>query len=229
VDRLGPLTALARPLGGLDRRLRLVGLPRRERYASMMSHFDREQMTDLCRPEFLAAASAGPDPWSDVLALPRARGVDRYGLLDTSTYLPGAVLTKVDRMSMAHSLEVRSPLLDHRVYELAARLPSSLKLARGTTKWLLRRLALKRGMPEDLVLRRKQGFGVPVGEWFRSEQRDWVTQLLLDERSQSRGYFETAAVRRLLDDHIARRVDYAAELWTLAMLELWHRQFIDAG
>lgn len=226
-DRMGPLTALARPLGRFDRRMAWLAQPGQRRYALEMSHVNPAQMAELCRPEFLAAASAGPDPWDDVLALPPGCGADRYGALDTTTYLPGAVLTKVDRMSMAHSLEVRSPLLDHEVYEFAARLPVNLKLRRGTTKWLLRQLALRRGMPKDLVLRPKQGFGVPVEEWFRHDQRDWITNLLLDPRSTSRGYFDVAAVRRLLDDHVSG-TNHSAALWSLGMLELWHRQFIDA-
>jgi asparagine synthase (glutamine-hydrolysing) len=227
-DRLGPLAALARPVRNRSNRLAMLAEPRETRYAVMMSRFTRAEMGSLCRPEFLRAMAAGPSPWEDVLALPAARGVDRYGALDTTTYLPGAVLTKVDRMSMAHSLEVRSPLLDHEVYEFAARLPARLKLHRGTTKWLLRRLALRRGMPEDLVLRPKQGFGVPVGDWFRNEQRDWIRSLLSDERTVARDYFDPAGVRRLLDDHVGGSADHAAKLWSLAMLELWHRQYIDA-
>jgi asparagine synthase (glutamine-hydrolysing) len=225
--RLGPLSALARPLRRLDRRLALLAVPSERRYATMMSHFGPDQMAEVCDPGFLREASAGPSPWDDVLALPDAQGVDRFGALDTTTYLPGAVLTKVDRMSMAHALEVRSPLLDHEVYEYAARLPPGLKLRRGTTKWLLRRLALRRGMPEDLVMRPKQGFGVPVGDWFRNEQRDWIGDLLLDERTRGRGYFRAETVGRLLDDHVSGRADHSARLWSLAMLELWHRQYID--
>jgi asparagine synthase (glutamine-hydrolysing) len=226
--RLGPLSTLARPLKRLDRRLAMLAVPAERRYAEMMSHFGPDQMAEVCDPGFLREAAAGPSPWDDVLALPDARGVDRFGALDTTTYLPGAVLTKVDRMSMAHALEVRSPLLDQEVYEYAARLPPGLKLRRGTTKWLLRQLALRRGMPEDLVLRPKQGFGVPVGQWFRDEQRAWITGLLLDDQSLGRGYFRPEAVRRLLDDHVAGRADHAPRLWSLAMLELWHRQYIDA-
>jgi asparagine synthase (glutamine-hydrolysing) len=82
-------------------------------------------------------------------------------------------------------------------------------------------------MPEDLVMRPKQGFGVPVGDWFRNEQRDWIGDLLLDERSRGRGYFRAETVGRLLDDHVSGRADHSARLWSLAMLELWHRQYID--
>ena len=208
--------------------LGVLEVPTEQRYAAMMSHFTRSQLAAAAEPALLEAMRLGADPWDDVLALPDVRGVDRYGALDTTTYLPGAVLAKVDRMSMAHSLEVRSPLLDHNVYEFAARLPGRLKLRNGTTKWLLRRLAVRRGLPADLVLRPKQGFGVPVGEWFRTDQRAWITDLLLDPRSTGRGILRPDAVRELLDAHVQRRADHAATLWSLAMLELWFRQFIDA-
>ena len=109
--------------------------------------------------------------------------MDRYLALDTETYLPGDVLTKVDRMSMAHGLEVRSPFLDYRIHEFAAALPASLKIRRGTTKYLLRQLALRRGLPADLVSRRKQGFGVPVGTWLRGDLRAWMTDVLSTPRA----------------------------------------------
>jgi asparagine synthase (glutamine-hydrolysing) len=223
-DRLGPLAALTRPLARFDRRFGVLSLPRQQRYASIMALMEPELLERLCRPEFLAAARA--EPWEDVLTLPDTAGVNRYALFDARTYMPGAVLTKVDRMSMAHSLEVRSPLLDHHVYEFAASLPSRMKLRLGRSKWLLRQLALRRGLPEDLVWRRKQGFGVPVARWFREEQREWITGLLLDERTTGRDYFNTDAVRALLDEHVAG-ADRSAQLWILATLELWHRQFID--
>ena len=238
-DRLGPVARAAGPLRSLSRKLpdagpakrldRWLGVietPSDVRYPEMMSRFGQAGMAALCAPDFLEAA-AGPDTWRDVMAMPDAKGVDRFGGLDTRTYLPGAVLAKVDRMTMAHALEVRSPLLDHHVYEFAARVPGRLKLHRGTTKWLLRRLAMRRGIPEDLVMRPKQGFGVPVGAWFRNEQRGWITDLLTDPRTEARGYFRDGRVRALLDDHVAGRAQNADQLWNLAMLELWHRQYID--
>ncbi len=99
-----------------------------------------------------------------------------------------------------------------------------MKLRGSTTKWLLRQLALRRGVPEDLVLRPKQGFGVPIATWFRGEQREWVDDLV----STDRGYFDPAATRRLLDEHAAGTADRSSELWILAMLELWQRQLVDA-
>ncbi len=140
-DRLGPLPLAARPLSralsatGLNGRLARVarGLAAvsrspHDRYAAIMAHFEPAALDRLCRPEFLAEAGGTRMAWDDVLALPDVPGVDRYLALDTVTYLPGDLLLKVDRMSMAHALEVRSPLLDHHIHEYAATLPGDLKL-----------------------------------------------------------------------------------------------------
>jgi asparagine synthase (glutamine-hydrolysing) len=239
-DRLGPLPLAARPVAravaatGLNGRLARVsrGLAAasrssHERYAAMMSHFDPAGIERLCQPEFLAEAGGSRAAWDEVLTPSELRGVDRYLALDTATYLPGDLLLKVDRMSMAHALEVRSPLLDHQVQAYAAALPGDLKLRRGTTKWLLKHLAARRGLPEHLVNRRKQGFGIPVGEWFRSELRPWIEDVLRDPATLSRGYFDPNESDRLLREHIAGSADHTPRLWNLAMLELWHRRWID--
>jgi asparagine synthase (glutamine-hydrolysing) len=239
-DRLGPVTRAARPAAraltatGLNGRaarvargLAAVSRSSHERYASIMSHFEPAAIERLCAPEFLAEAGGSRRAWDDVLALPDIRGVDRYLALDTATYLPGDLLLKVDRMSMAHALEVRSPLLDHHVHEFAAALPPGLKLRKGTTKWLLKQLATRRGLPEHLVHRRKQGFGIPIGEWFRGELRPWIEGVLRDPATRARGYFAPAEVDRLLDEHVEARADHTYRLWNLAMLELWHREWVD--
>jgi asparagine synthase (glutamine-hydrolysing) len=239
-DRLGPLPQAARPLAravassGLDGRfaraargLTAASRSSHDRYAAIMSHFDPTGIERLCRPEFLARAGGSRSAWDTVLVAPALRGVDRYLALDTATYLPGDLLLKVDRMSMAHALEVRSPLLDHEVYEFAAALPGDVKLRRGTTKWLLKQLAARRGLPDHLVNRRKQGFGVPIGEWFRGELRPWIEDVLGDPGTLARGYFDPAETRRLLTEHLEGRRDHTPRLWNLAMLELWHRRWID--
>jgi asparagine synthase (glutamine-hydrolysing) len=192
-----------------------------------MAHFEPDALQRLCRPEFLAAAGGPRKAWDEVLVLPDLPGVDRYLALDVATYLPGDLLVKVDRMSMAHALEVRSPLLDHRVHEWAARLPTQLKLRRGTMKWPLKELARRRGMPDALVDRPKKGFGIPVGEWFRADLRPWLEDVLFDSRTTDRGLFRREEVERLLSDHLASRADHTPRLWNLAMLELWHRSWID--
>ena len=239
-DRLGPLPQMARPVARavassrlhgrfarLSRGLTTASRSSHDRYAAIMSHFDPGAIDRLCRPEFLERAGGSRSAWDTVLVLPELRGVDRYLALDTATYLPGDLLLKVDRMSMAHALEVRSPLLDHNVYAYAAALPADLKLRRGTTKWLLKQLAARRGLPDHLVNRRKQGFGIPIGEWFRDELRPWIEDVLRDPRTQARGYFDVAETERLLTEHIEGRAVHTPRLWNLAMLELWHRRWID--
>jgi len=146
----------------------------------------RAELERLCTPALLDAAGGPRQAWEAVLALPALRGVDRYVALDVVTYLPGDLLVKVDRMSIAHRLEVRSPLHDHHVHGWAARRSWRLKLRHGVLKWPLKELARRRGMPDALVDRPKKGFGVPVGEWFRGELRPWLEDVLFDARSRSR-------------------------------------------
>jgi len=239
-DRLGPATMLLKPLprligighprrwrGRAIRALEALTLSRHDRYASIVAHFTPAQLDALCTPEFLSAAGGSRAAWDQTLALPPLAGVDPYVALDVGSYLPGDLLLKVDRMSMAHSLEVRSPLLDYRVQEFGAALPTFMKLRGRMTKWLLRELATRRGLPHDLVHRRKQGFGIPVGEWMRDELRGWLEDVLFDPQTQSRGYFRRAAVEGLVKDHVEGRRDHTPRLWSLLMLELWHRTWID--
>jgi asparagine synthase (glutamine-hydrolysing) len=193
--------------------------PRAERYGQLMQVFSlaersalwtidaREQMGTLLSSGFLL----GPSP---------ADGITGLQLLDVETYLPGDLLPKSDIASMAHSLELRSPLLDHRVVELGVSLPESLK--RG-------KLALRRAFADDLppivAGRGKAGFGVPLARWFRGELRELAGEMLAVDR----GWFERAAVERLLTDHAAGRADNGHRLWTLVMLELWQRAHVDAS
>src|SRR5205085_8674369 len=125
---------------------------------------------------------------------------------DTLLYLPEDLLAKVDIASMANSLEARSPFLDHRLVEFCAALPSSLKLRGRTSKWLLRRLMHDR-LPPPILSRSKMGFGVPVGEWLRSDLRPLLDDTVLSSRAQQRGYFNAQSVRALVDDHLSRRAD----------------------
>jgi asparagine synthase (glutamine-hydrolysing) len=215
--------------GRLRRSADLAALPPRHRYAALMSHFAPADLASLCSPGFLAAAGDPGAVWERTLVPPDLPGVDRYLALDVATYLPGDLLLKVDRMSMSTALEVRSPFLDYRVQELAAGLPERMKLRGGTTKWALKELARRRGLPADLIDRRKQGFGVPIGPWLRRELRPWVEDLLLDPESLGRGYFDPEQVRRLLQGHLDGSADNPYKVWNLAVLEQWHRSWIDAA
>ncbi|HEY2150034.1 MAG TPA: asparagine synthase (glutamine-hydrolyzing) [Vicinamibacterales bacterium] len=148
--------------------------------------------------------------------------------LDVKTYLVDDIMTKVDRMSMAVSLEAREPLLDHKLLEFAASVPTSLKLKGGRSKHLLRRL-LARRIPQAIVDRPKHGFEIPVGEWLRGPLAPMVDSLLLDGRLRDRGIFDQRTVARLVQEHSQRRSDHRHRLWSLVMLELWFRQYVDSS
>jgi asparagine synthase (glutamine-hydrolysing) len=145
---------------------------------------------------------------------------------DADTYLPEDVLVKVDRMSMAHSIESRVPLLDNAVVALASSLPSSYKLKHGRQKHILKELAATL-LPRDLVERRKQGFSVPLGVWFRGGMRELFADTLLSSHSLSRGYFQTPFLRRLVEEHVRGQRDHSWRLWQLVVFERWHAQYLD--
>jgi asparagine synthase (glutamine-hydrolysing) len=132
----------------------------------------------------------------------------------------------VDIASMAHGLECRQPMLDHRVVEHAARLPISEKLRGGRGKRILRAAFADR-LPKEVFTRQKRGFAVPMDHWFRGELRPMLSEVLLDSRAAGRGYFRLEAVQQLLDEHDTGRFNHAQRLWSLLILELWHREWID--
>jgi asparagine synthase (glutamine-hydrolysing) len=145
--------------------------------------------------------------------------------VDTNTWLPDDLLIKADKMTMANSVELRVPLLDHKVLEFAARLPRSQKIRRWTMKYLAKK-ALSGRVPEAILTRRKAGFPVPYQAWLRNNLRELVADVLLDSRTLNRGYFKRSAVERLINTNL-NGVDYSKELFSLLVFELWHRTFID--
>jgi asparagine synthase (glutamine-hydrolysing) len=147
--------------------------------------------------------------------------------VDTKTYMVGDILTKVDRMSMATSLEVRVPILDHVFVEWATGLPVEWKLRGGQQKYILRKLADRVGVPHEALYRKKQGFAMPLVHWIRHELKDLILSVLLEPRTLQRGYFDPAGVRRLLDEHFRGHRDHSGGIWRLLMLELWHRNFLE--
>jgi asparagine synthase (glutamine-hydrolysing) len=152
--------------------------------------------------------------------------LDRLLAVDTRSYLPDDLLVKVDRATMAHGLEARSPLLDHRLVEFAASLPVDLKVRGGEGKHLLKS-AMRDLLPEPVVTREKMGFAVPLDRWYRSECRDFVRDTLLSARSLQRGYFQPSQLRALLDTEQGGACTYGARVHALLMLELWHREYMD--
>ncbi|KQZ00169.1 asparagine synthase [Pseudolabrys sp. Root1462] len=149
--------------------------------------------------------------------------VEQMQLCDQSTFLPDDILQKVDRASMAVSLEVRPPLLDHRVVSFAWRLPRAMRVRDGETKWLLRRV-LDRYVPREMVSRPKMGFAIPLAAWLRGPLRPWAEDLL-DPSRLSGGLLDAAPVRRLWDEHLSGRHNRAYALWTILMYEAWRRRW----
>jgi len=152
--------------------------------------------------------------------------LDQLLYIDGKTYLPGDILTKVDRVSMATSLEVRVPLLDHKLIEFVTKVPASLKLAGTETKQLLKRVA-RELIPSEILDRPKQGFGIPLEEWINRQLRDQIREILNEPRTRQRGYVNYDYVDLILDEHYKNRRDHSFPLWSLLIFELWHRQYID--
>jgi len=152
--------------------------------------------------------------------------LDRLLYIDSKTYLPGDILAKVDRTSMAVSLEARAPLLDHKLIEFVGQMPAKLKLSGLESKHLLKK-AVADLVPHEILNRPKQGFGVPIQDWINRQLRSRIRESLTEPRSQQRGYVEPGYINVLLNEHERGRRDHSDGLWALFMLELWHRQFID--
>ena len=208
-----------------------VALDPLDRYIDSVSTFTSLTRPALYRDDF--ASQLGADGAASRFREYAARvatgnGVDPLLYLDSKTYLPGDILTKVDRMSMAVSLEARVPLLDHKLIEFVTRIPADLKLKGLTTKHIFKR-AVRGLVPDEILDRPKQGFGVPISQWINAELRGRIRETLTEARARQRGYFEPDYLGLLLDEHERGRRDHSAQLWSLFMLELWHRTFMDGA
>jgi asparagine synthase (glutamine-hydrolysing) len=210
--------------------LRTVARDARGRYLDQIGYFHRDEKAALLTADVRWQLGS-----SDAEAL-LGKGFDRLAALpwhgqmmhfDFETYLPEDILTKVDRMSMAHSIESRVPLLDNAVIDFAARLPAALKIKNGRRKHILKEAASDL-LPPAILARRKQGFAVPVGEWFRGGLKTFFSDILRSATARQRGYFEPRFIERLLREHVSGRRDHTLRLWALVVFELWHRQYIDA-
>ena len=205
--------------------LRFLQSDRADRYAEIMGGVDAGTRAWLLHPEFRRATD-GEHPYALFrrlhAALPGRDEVARLQRLDVETYLPDDILVKADRASMLHSLELRVPLLDHKLLELAFRMPTALKLKGGRSKWILRR-ALADLLPAPILERGKQGFGLPLAAWLRGDLSGLVRDIFHDPRTRERGWLDPGGLDRLIASHGRGRRDLSGEIWLALVLELWFR------
>lgn len=203
------------------------------RFVDALAFFDEEAKRSMLSPEVRSRLGGynSATAYERIFESPQSQSrLHRQMYLDSKTYLPGDVLAKVDRMSMAHSIETRSPLLDHKLIEFAQTIPASLKLRRTErgfeTKYIFKR-ALEGIIPQEIIYRRKQGFDVPIKHWLRNELSEMLDDTICSQSARQRGYFDHRVITGILDEHRRGVRDNARHLWGLMMLEIWHRLFID--
>jgi asparagine synthase (glutamine-hydrolysing) len=208
-----------------------VTLPWQERYVDGLSFvpaFERD--APFLSDGFRRILHRSDDPQNALLRYfakaPARDPVSELLYVDSKTYLPGDILTKVDRMSMLNSLEVRAPMLDHKFIEWVTGLPPEWKLRGSSQKYILRKLAERVGVPRAALDRPKQGFALPLVHWMRNELKD-VLMILLEPRTLQRGYFEADGIRKLMNDHLYGGKVLTGRIWRLLMFELWHRNFLE--
>jgi asparagine synthase (glutamine-hydrolysing) len=220
----------------LPQRLKVANFP--DKWQKLIKLMDQTRISELYRMTIcLWSAREISDMLSQ--ALPQSRYeetfeetvdwplLSRLMRVDQKTYLPDAMLTKVDRASMATSLEVRVPLLDHRVVEFSAALPESFKYRNGTGKYLLKKL-LAKYLPTELFERPKMGFGVPIDRWLRVELKDLLLDYLSPERLKKEGLFNTDIVEHKIKEHLSGRTNHQYRLWSLLMWEMWRERWLGA-
>jgi len=203
-----------------------------DRYIDSVSYFGTLKKGELYsdalrRSVAVSGAEDAESVFRRIAAVPASEDpLDRLLYLDSKTYLPSDILTKVDRMTMAASVEARVPLLDHELIELVERIPSRLKLNGTETKYIFKK-AMEGIVPREILYREKQGFGVPINEWINAELKDRIVEDLRSQKAVGRGYFDPRFVESLLDEHARGRRDHSHAVWILWMLELWHRRYVD--
>ncbi|HEV8385529.1 MAG TPA: asparagine synthase (glutamine-hydrolyzing) [Candidatus Acidoferrales bacterium] len=198
-------------------------------FTADVSLWQPREKTPLVAEGFAGAAVNG-DPFGLVQRLAAECGsgefLSQMQYVDQMLYLPDDILVKVDRASMVVALEARAPLLDYRLAELMARVPAEMRYRNRTKKYLMKK-AVEGVLPDEIIHRRKMGFGVPLKHWFRKDAAEFAREVLLDQRTRERGIFHVNAVKRTLDRHAQGRRDFSAKLWTLLFFELWCRHWLD--
>lgn len=212
----------------LKQAARNISAPAPQRWMNWFGIFNGKLKEDLLSPATQAAIDMDSSRqfryW--LAKNPQRDDLSSMLYLDTKIWLPDNLLMKGDKMTMAASLEQRIPLLDYQLTEYAASIPSHLKIKDLKAKYMLKR-AFADFLPEPILTRKKMGFNVPTGIWFREGQRDLISQLLLSERIRDRGYFNNDFIAHMVREHVEGQTNYQAQIFTLASLELWFRVFID--
>jgi asparagine synthase (glutamine-hydrolysing) len=229
--RVRPQPAKKGALNTIKRFVTGGALPGSLQHTRWMMFMNSSDKTALYRPELREALNG--DTADSVLQgyFERVAGADpltQQQYVDLKTYLADDILTKVDRMSMAASVETRVPLLDHRLVEFALSLPADMKLRRGKTKVILRK-AMNGRLPRAVLNKPKQGFSIPLKHWLRGPLRPLMEDLLSTESVRRRGYFECETVSRWVTEHMEQRANHSHRIWALMVFELWHRQVQDKG
>ncbi|HLC46762.1 MAG TPA: asparagine synthase (glutamine-hydrolyzing) [Candidatus Nanoarchaeia archaeon] len=248
VDRYNSLPQIARNIIGktagntpailrktlLFRRLReldsLSGLPKDERFIALSSIMGGREKEELCKKDSGILDHDSRKIYAEALQKMDPKITDdqlsRNLYAGMKVYLPNDLLVKMDIASMAHSLEARSPFLDHMLMEFAATIPSSLKMKDNERKYILKK-ALAKVLPHEILQKKKQGFSVPMNSWMKGELGERASSVLLDKRAISRGYFNESEVREMIDAHRAGKRENGHRIWSLLMLELWHRTYVE--
>lgn len=199
------------------------------RYAGLNTHADVGYLEGLLSDELLGELKGLelPGYWNIRRFYESVDGdyLARIQYSDTKTYLAEDILTKVDRASMLNSLETRAPLLDHELVELAARIPSAMKLRKNETKYMLKK-ALSGILPEEILYRKKMGFGVPLTHWFKKDLKGYARDVLLSGQARSRGLFNPGYIEGMLDSHARKGRDVSARIWALLFFEHWCRNWL---
>ncbi|HYL97900.1 MAG TPA: asparagine synthase (glutamine-hydrolyzing) [Blastocatellia bacterium] len=207
-----------------------AGQPEMERYLGFGTYFTSSEKADLYSGDLRSEGAEWNAYSAHQKYLDRVAGqhfINKMLYLDLKTFLPCLNLTYTDKTSMASSVEVRVPLLDHELIEMTSRIPANLKLRRLTRKYIFKRAA-EQWLPGEIVHRKKAGFGAPVRAWLAKDLRPMVEDLLSESNITRRGYFNYSAVRRLIDDNLSGREDNALKVFQLLTFELWLREFIDS-
>lgn len=216
-------------LRNIKRLFEVINLPTQQRYLRWVGIFDSNLKYSLYTEDFKNKLSRKDEVSWLIPYLSESNSlnmIDRLLMTDTSTYLPNDLLVKADIACMSNSLEARSPFLDHRLVEFVAGLPAEYKMKNFIKKYLLKKI-IKNIVPKENIYRRKMGFGMPVGDWFRNELRIFLYETLFSKSASMERYFRTDIIKNMFDRHVERQADYTFQLWTLLMFELWHKRFID--